>query len=460
VTIYSFADGAFRSIGSTDVNVQSYGATGDGATDDTAAINAAIAAAVSGGIRTVIIPDGTYMIRADDPQGDLRQQTWLFQAGIQMLSGVHLKLSQGATLKAFPSAGDHGYYKIISCYGVDNIEISGGTVVGERATHTGTAGQWGHGISLMGCADVSIHDMTLIDCWGDGINVLPGGGDSVADPPCRRVSIRRVVCDNNRRQGLSISGVIDMAVEDSTFSNTNGHEPQCGLDIESNGGTRPTKDITVERCRFEGNRGAGFTIVHGDPDRITVRDCRFEGNDCVAPYVGQVWVKLNDNSRSYKVLDNWFGPPGATGGTYNIFLEGGRNVEVSGNVMTGAPMHVQEVSESRIVGNVIGGVSATEAAVTVNASTPNLAIEGNRIIGGSVGVALTGGTIDRATLAYNRISGAAGAAISVATDTSNIIIEGNSGWSNGAGVFFDTAKTHTAHSIDTAHMDGTDTLPA
>ena len=44
------------------INVKNYGAVGDGATDDTAAINAAIAAASTKSAKTLYLPMGVYLI--------------------------------------------------------------------------------------------------------------------------------------------------------------------------------------------------------------------------------------------------------------------------------------------------------------------------------------------------------------------------------------------------------------
>ena len=458
--IYTYSDGDYRALAPAGVNVRDHGATGDGTTDDTAAINAAIDFAVASGVRTVVVPDGVYMIQAHDPNWTVEQSqnvvfyTHTFPGGIKMKSGIHLKLSQGATLRAIPNNAK--WYRIVGAAEVSDVEISGGTIEGDRAAHIGAnGGEWGHGISLVAVTDAYVHDLTVKDCWGDGINTNLSEMNVAA--PCRRIRVERVVCDNNRRQGMSISSVVDMTVADSDFSNTIGTWPAAGIDIESNSGTSPTTDITITRCRFNNNNGSGVCVVDGYGDRITVTDCRFSGNKGGGEnYPGQVYFNVQ-TTRSYRVTGNWFAAPGAAT-CRNVRLSGGTNVEVSGNVATGGAFWGTGLSDTRIERNTIAAAPTTAPAVEL--TNGSAIVADNRVTGGSVGVALTGATsIDRATIARNRISGATGAAVSVTAPTSNVLVKDNEAWSNGAGAVFDTAKTHTAHSIESNRMDGADTLP-
>ena len=48
----------------------------------------------------------------------------------------------------------------------------------------------------------------------------------------RNVVIRDFVATNNYRQGLSVTGAVDLLVEDSLFELTGGTAPMCGIDIE------------------------------------------------------------------------------------------------------------------------------------------------------------------------------------------------------------------------------------
>ena len=113
------------------VSVKDKGAKGDGKTDDTAAIQAAIDQ-VAGTGGTVLVPDGIYMI---DAAGKLR---------LSLKDDMTLRLADGATLKAIPN--NQKKYSILTISGVSNVAVIGGTLEGERDQHKGNGGEWGMGI--------------------------------------------------------------------------------------------------------------------------------------------------------------------------------------------------------------------------------------------------------------------------------------------------------------------------
>ena len=438
------------------VSVADHGALGNGVADDTAAIQAAINAAAAAGVRTVYVPDGTYMIRAHDPDWALNPNqnevfyTANFDGGIKLLDGIHLKMSGGAVLKAIPN--DARFYRIAAAASVSNIEISGGKIVGERNDHIGTAGgEWGHGISLLSVTDAYIHDVTIVDCWGDGINtnlVDPNIQNLDPQTPCRNIRVERVVCDNNRRQGMSITSAVNMTVEDSVFSSTHGTAPADGIDVEPNGEVSPAVDVTIRKCRFLGNEGNGIQAIHGFIDRLTIEDCYFEGN---AGQDGQLAITCGN---SYHVLNNWFGP-GGVWSRRQIMLNGGVDCTVVGNEVQGG-IAASWVSHALFAQNSLRQMSGNSFALEFNPAKSVVTVVDNNIEGGRI---VSSNTSDRLTIRGNRISGVNGPAIELAGATSNLIVWGNEGWDNLEGVKFNPAVTHTNVRVDTAWMDGADTMP-
>src|SRR5688500_17457281 len=143
-----------RARGGTEISVRTVGAFGDANHDDTAAFQAAINALPSDG-GTVFVPAGTYLI---DPTVKVR-----------LRSRMHLRLADGAVLKAKANAADRAY--VLMLHKVSDVEISGGEIEGDRDRHLGTTGQWGHGIMVRGASRVTIRDMLIRKCWGDGISI-------------------------------------------------------------------------------------------------------------------------------------------------------------------------------------------------------------------------------------------------------------------------------------------------
>lgn len=237
---------------STVVDVTSTGAAGNGSTDDTAAIQRAVTQAASAK-GTVVFPDGTYMIDA--------------LKGVNVPGNVTLKLSSGATLKAFPNSSQN--YTVLQVSGA-NVSIIGGTIAGERDQHSGSGGEWGMGITVDGASGTVIEGVTVRDMWGDGIYL---SGQSTNTTLCS------VVADNNRRQGMSIIGADGVVIKDSTFKNTNGTEPKSGIDIEPNQGTSVV-NVDIENSDFVDNAGAGINIYadSGNVSSVKINGNRISGS--------------------------------------------------------------------------------------------------------------------------------------------------------------------------------------
>ena len=265
------------SIGSTTIDVRNAGALGDGAHDDTSAFQAAInSLPATGG--TITVPAGTYMIDA--------------VRSINLRSYVRLQLASGATLAALPNSAQR--YSIIKASRVSNVEISGGSIVGDRARHIGTSGEWGMGINILASSNVNVHDLTVSDCWGDGLYIGAIGSAGNATPSTD-VTVSNVVSNNNRRQGLSFGPVNRAFVYKSTFSNTNGTKPEHGIDIEPQV-QGPSQNIRIESSIMSGNRGNGLEMSD-NVSGVVLKSSTLKGNNGFGVLIGgtssNAWLAAN-----------------------------------------------------------------------------------------------------------------------------------------------------------------------
>ncbi|WP_049623640.1 right-handed parallel beta-helix repeat-containing protein [Frateuria defendens] len=255
----SFASAFLAAIpGTTVIDVRSKGARGDGRQDDTAAIQAAIDALPAEG-GTVTVPPGIYLVDA--------------ARSIVLRSGTRLRMAPQAQLQAMPNGLERSC--VLKVLQVSNVEIVGGRIVGERDQHRGDTGEWGHGICIRAAHQVSVRDIQVTDCWGDGVFIGATGrrGSAVESTD---IELRRVVCDRNRRQGLSITPCRRVGVIDCIFRNTEGTRPQSGIDIEPQT-QGMAQDIRIEGCTLSGNQGCGLEL-HDNVVGLVVVACTITGN--------------------------------------------------------------------------------------------------------------------------------------------------------------------------------------
>jgi len=252
-----------RARGDATRNVRDYGAVGNGIHDDTSAIQAAINALPSTG-GTVFVPAGTYLVDA--------------VRSVKLRSLMHFKLDPSAKLVVKPNSADK--YSVLLIYGIHDVEVSGGQIVGDRDHHLGTIGEGGHGIRVSGGQRLTIRDIRISKCWGDGICT----GPKPATPYvyANDVVVANVICTENRRNALSIGSVINMKVYDSEFSNTKGTAPECGIDIEpaqssTNSGYEYNDQVWIENCLIRGNTKYGINVWK-NARRLTVTKCTISDN--------------------------------------------------------------------------------------------------------------------------------------------------------------------------------------
>ena len=260
----TLANGLYaRLIIEASMNVKQFGARGDGSADDTAKIQSALDNSA-----TILVPGGVYMINAITK--------------ISLNSHNKLVLDNDATIKALPN--NVGNYAVLEVRDVTDVEICGGTIEGERNEHTGTTGEWGMCISIVGSSNkIYVHDINLTDAWGDGIYVNTTGS----------VNTARVYVNNARRNGYSIISVDNFYSDQDHIENTNGTMPQAGVDIEPNNNTDILNNIVFNNLTTNNNASSGVGILVGNLNtEVNIKLINLKSNNNNRG----LWVETRENT--------------------------------------------------------------------------------------------------------------------------------------------------------------------
>lgn len=229
--------------------------------DDTAAFNRAIQD-FHGNYETLYVPPGTYLIDAE--------------TGIQLASKMNLIMSPDAVIKAVGNSSK--FYDVILVKEVSQITISGGQIVGERYEHTGNTGEWGHGIGVYDCSVITITDVNISECWGDGIYLGTNRTDAGTNKEagCGVIKIENCNLYDNRRNNMSVVCADYVTIDSCTFNNAGGTAPEYGIDIETNFDSNPCEHITISNSSFDGNGQGSIGIITAAND-IEISNCTLNG---------------------------------------------------------------------------------------------------------------------------------------------------------------------------------------
>jgi len=439
-----------------DVTHADYGATGDGTTDDTAAIQAALDAVdTNAGLVDVWIPDGTYMI---DGIGDgtdtvgynpATNNLWKNGGLVILKSGTRLHMAPNAILKLIPHAQPASAVIYIG-HEADHVLIEGGQILGDRATHDYeteplyTTHEQNYLLVVHGASDVTIERVKISASTGDGIFIDPenyvSSGASYLSP--YRTVIRDCVIDGSRRNNISILGCEHVLIEGCTISragyddgNHDGTAPRSGIDVESNGVSEDPFRITVRNNHFTENVSASCIIYNAEQSIVTGN---YSDNSLALAFSTEVIITDN----IVEDLTNTTGYGISTGASQTAHA----NSIISGNVVSGFGTGIITQRDAVTIQNnwvhdftstgiaatttdqvliqnnqISDGVSTTAEGVRVSTSTGTHVV-GNRILNVGTGIEFSG-TSTGASVRNNSITKATlGVDIAAACE---VLVKGN-----------------------------------
>lgn len=227
-----------------------------GCTDDTPYINKLLRDWEWGDrskYEAMYLPAGVYHIDATGGGKDALGKDKF--GGIILTDDQQLIMSSSTLLVALGNNREDT--RVIWAFGRKNVKISGGQIIGERKIHKGSGGEHGHGIQISGCTNVTIENVDISQCWGDGIYLGFYDGPNLAS---NGVTIKNCSLHHNRRNNLSVTDASNVTIENCEFNYASGTAPQYGIDIEPNK-NRTCSNVTISNSTFKGNAGGTIQIL-------------------------------------------------------------------------------------------------------------------------------------------------------------------------------------------------------
>jgi hypothetical protein len=252
------------------INVKDFGASGDGKTLDTKAINDAIDAAVQRGGGTVYFPAGTYL-----------------SFSIRLKSNIALYLDQGCVLLAADSTADgkyddaepnewgdtfqyqdyghsHWHNSLIWGENLENISILGTGIINGTGLRRFTSARrpWGNkAIALKLCRNVNLKDFTIIN--GGHFGILATGVDNM--------TIDNLKMDTNR-DGMDIDCCSNVRISNCAI-NSPWDDAICLKSSFALGYAKPTQNVTITNCQVSGyDLGTFYNGTYGRKEWNRVPD--------------------------------------------------------------------------------------------------------------------------------------------------------------------------------------------
>lgn len=293
--------------GLTLANVKDYGATGDGATDDTTAVQAAIDDAIASSLGGIFFPPGTYRIST---------------TGLAVSGASNFKImgaGEGSIIAFLTESHVSTARSLIAMRGgSSNVEIENLILDGNKAGVTFGSIET-RLLDVENTTDLLVTSCTIRNSTGRATRI----GD--AANACDRITFHNCRITENDNSGLEFDDAAIVRIADCNFDGNSDGSGQDAGDVFIVPTVAGADDFLIEGCYFDSNEDDRSIHALGTTaaiSRLTIVDCTILGS-----------VRLNTVSNS-RISDNYMRVTAATVGSgENLELDAVTNCLIRDNIL-------------------------------------------------------------------------------------------------------------------------------
>ncbi|WP_298540314.1 hypothetical protein [uncultured Aquimarina sp.] len=225
-------------------------------------------------------------------------QQGLSENGIHIPSNFRLEMSENTYLRVQPT--HFPWYVLLSTYKVENVTITGGTLIGDRYEHdysdfidgdniSRKTHEWPALIVTAGSSNIVFENINIEHSTGDGFIV--GSAGFRTNPGAvwnEGIVLRNCTLDGNRRNNISITDGENITVVDNLIINA-GDGPTNPNGVFNSAGVNPRYGLDVEPYVEYASFDFASRVQYEWVENVSISNNRFEDN-----YAGSIVVYSGD----------------------------------------------------------------------------------------------------------------------------------------------------------------------